>query len=261
MSTYKNDNPDFLKEALNSIVSSSVLPSELVLVLDGQIPLKNKEIINSFIEKIDMKIIHLPENLGLGLALQKGLAHCSYEWIARFDTDDICLPDRFAKQIAFIEENPHIDVFSSPVLEFSDVKNNFFIKKVPVEENLIKKYAKKRNPINHMSAMFKKSSVLEVGGYRDDLFFEDYSLWVRLLVGGYKIGNMDIPTVYARTGVDMVKRRGGLKYFVREVRIQYNFFKWGFLSLFEFLANISLRFPIRLAPTIFRGKIYEKFLR
>lgn len=263
ISTYWKDNPFQIKEAFESIVANSLLPQEVVIVFDGEIPEENKRVICSFKSKVSIKIVPLKLNMGLGAALAEGLKFCSYDWIARFDTDDICMPERFAKQIEFVKKNPDVDVFGSSVLEFSDdiLENKFFLKKVPCGRDEIVQYSKKRNPLNHMSVMFKKSSVMAVGGYKNDLYFEDYSLWVRLILNGYVIENMSEPTVWVRAGTDMFSRRGGWSYIRCEFNAQYKFFRWGFLSILEFVRNLAVRIPLRLLPSNLRKNIYEKKLR
>ncbi|WP_235977951.1 glycosyltransferase [Proteus mirabilis] len=74
------------------------------------------------------------------------------------DTDDICLPDRFEKQIQFIKNNPDISLLGSSTEEFDEnMENSFGYRTNPTEHNAIVNYAKKkRNPFNHMTVAFKK---------------------------------------------------------------------------------------------------------
>jgi len=263
MSTYNGDEPEHCRLALESICQGSVLPDELVLVLDGPVSEPLLTVIKSFQGRLPLKIVPLPRNCGLGPALAAGLLHCRHEWVARFDTDDLCMPDRFERQLAFIQAHPSIDAFSSSILEFehSYQEPNLLLKSVPCGEFELTRYARWRNPFNHMAVMFRKQRVLEAGNYQNDQYFEDYALWVRLLLNGARLDNMDEPTVWVRAGRNMITRRGGQRYARFEYDIQRKFLSWGFTNIFEFTRNLSIRIPVRLLSDSLRGAIYAGQLR
>jgi glycosyltransferase involved in cell wall biosynthesis len=130
----------------------------------------------------------LKNNVGLGQALNEGMKHCTYDYVMRMDTDDICQPTRFELQSVFMELNPDIDISGSCIREFIGDKNNIVSeRKVPLTDKEIKKFARHKNPFNHMTVIFKKSSVQSVGGYQHHYLMEDYNLWLRLL-GGIQSG-------------------------------------------------------------------------
>ena len=113
---------------------------------------------------LPIKIIRLPQNVGLGKALNEGLKHCIYNWVFRMDTDDICLPDRFKKQVEFIKQHPNVVLFSGHIAEFSDDKTKIIgYRKVPIGDKNIKKYALSRSPFNHMTVAFRKDIIEAVG--------------------------------------------------------------------------------------------------
>ncbi|WP_454007188.1 glycosyltransferase [Alcaligenes sp. Marseille-Q7550] len=263
MSAYRGDDPQYCRQALESVCQGSVVPDELVLVLDGPVPAPLREVIESFRERLPLTLVPLPENRGLGPALAAGLPHCRHEWVARFDTDDLCMPDRFERQLAFIEAHPEIDAFSSPILEFelSPQETGLLLKPVPCGMRELARYARWRNPCDHMAVMFRKQRVLQVGSYQDDRYFEDYALWVRLLLDGARLDNMPEPTVWARAGRSMLARRGGRYYARFEYAIQRKFLRWGFINIFEFARNLSIRIPVRLLSDSLRGGIYAGRLR
>lgn len=263
ISVYQSDSPIFFGHALQSVLENTVQPTEIVLVCDGKLTAELDQVIDRYCDKLPINLIKLDSNVGLGRALQVGLKHCKYEWVARFDADDLCCIDRFEKQIAFSKNNPAVDIFGGQIIEFSDFpeENNTVKKRVPLEHKTIKKYAKSRNPINHMTVMFRKSTVLEAGNYQYAPLYEDYDLWVRMLLGGKKFANLKDTLVYARTGKNMYERRGGLQYAKQEIRMQTSFYKLGFISHFSLIKNLAFRIPVRLMPNKLRGTIYSILLR
>ena len=262
MSVYGKDSPQAFRDALESVKNATIKPSELCLVIDGAIDFHLEKIIDSYRESLNIKLVRLENNVGLGKALSEGLHYCKYEWIARFDSDDICHPRRFEEQLAFLSKNQSVDIIGTWVGEFESAPDFIHaIKKVPVLHLDIIKFAKSRNPFNHMSVMYKKSSVLAAGGYQDDYLYEDYTLWVRMIQNKCMTANIPEVLVYARTGNGMEVRRGGLKYAKSEIKAQCNFHKLGFLSRAELVKNLAIRVPVRLLPGSIRKFIYRKTLR
>ncbi|WP_240058531.1 glycosyltransferase, partial [Bacteroides uniformis] len=97
--SYK-EKPIYLKSALDSVLNQTLPPSEIILIKDGPLTVELEKVLSSYDTNL-LKIIPLPNNLGLSKALNIGLKHCSYEFVARMDTDDICYPSRFEKQVLF----------------------------------------------------------------------------------------------------------------------------------------------------------------
>lgn len=263
MSLYYKERPEFLRQSLDSVFNQSLLPTEVVLVEDGPLTKELYKVLEEFKEShLELKIVSLSTNRGLGKALNEGLKHCSYELVARMDTDDIAKSDRFEKQMDIFEKYPQVDVVSSWIDEFKDAPSNIVsIRKLPEFPYEIYHYAKKRCPINHPVVMFKKDSVLFAGGYQHFPLFEDYFLWIRLLLNGSKFYNLQESLLLFRTSDDMFKRRGGLKHAITEIRFQNKIRKIGFISFFQFIENIYVRFITRVVPNKLRKFIYKNFLR
>ena len=263
MSVYQYDDAKFFEHALQSIEANSIRPVDFVLVCDGTLTNELNRVIKDYGKRLSINVLRLPHNIGLGLALQTGINHCLYDWIARFDADDMCFSDRFAKQIAYIEDNPDIDVVGGQIIEFANAPDeiNAHKKTVPTKHEQIYDYAKSRNPMNHMTVMFKKSAVLAVGSYQHAPLYEDYDLWVRMLMKGFKFANIDEVVVHVRAGHNMYRRRGGLSYANQEILMQTKFYKLGFIPYGQMLKNLMIRVPIRLVSNRVRSIIYNKFLR
>ena len=260
MSIYYKEKPEYFDRAMKSICDEQTIkPNEIVLVEDGKLTEELYEIIEKWQQRLGekLKIISLEQNLGLGDALNIGLQHCSYELVARMDTDDIAMPDRFKKQLKVFEKSD-IDICSSWISEFDKNENKIIsYRKLPEYHQDIFKFAKKRNPLNHPAVMFKKSAVESVGGYKRMMWFEDYYLWVRMLLNNVKFYNIQEPLVKMRAGYGQLKRRKGIKYAIAEYNFQKSIYNMRFLSFYEFIKNLITRIPLRLLPDIILEKIYK----
>lgn len=263
MSVYQGDTPEQLSAALRSVALNTVVPDDIVIVLDGPISAALHGVLWQWTAALHLRVFPLAKNGGLGAALSYGLQHCRHDWVARFDADDLCLPHRFEAQSRFIRDNPGLHAFSSPVLEFSKrlSLHDLRLRTVPVGEQSLREYATRRNPFNHMSVVFYKPAVQAVGGYRSLPLFEDYGLWVRMLLNGSRLNNMSIPCVYARAGGAMLGRRRGWRYVCLEYQAMQQFRKWGFLKPAQFWLNLGLRLPLRLMPPRVVGFFYSAALR
>ena len=265
LSLYFKENPIALDQSFQSIWKDQIMkPSEIVLVLDGSIG----DELNQYVEKwkqiigASLKVVPLSRNVGLGNALNEGMKHCSNEWVFRMDTDDISTPDRFEKQMLFIKSNPEIVLFGGQVLEFDYEPNDSnVLKAVPTGNQEIKLFAQKRCPFNHMTVAYKKSIILELGGYQHHLFMEDYNLWLRVIGAGYKVANLADVVLYARVGNGMHARRKGLEYIKSEKQLLN--LKKDLKLQNPLYANMLfiIRSMFRLMPSALLGKIYNTFLR
>lgn len=263
MSIYRKENPEYLRESLESIIHQTQKPDEIVIVEDGPLTQSLYDMLGEYEKQYPLiRRVAFPVNRGLGLALRDGVLACSYEWIARMDTDDIAKPDRFAKQIAFLEEHPDIALLGTGIEEFSKDSMHPDSRTVLPETNgEILRFAKKRNPFRHMTMVYKKSAVLASGNYRHFLWFEDYDLWVRMLHCGFKGANLPNILVSVRADTDMFARRGGWKYFMQDIRFQKILIHLGFINVMELAENVAVRGAVRLMPNQLRALIYRIFLR
>ena len=239
MAIYLKDNPQHFKEALESVLNQTKQPSEILIVEDGEISKElEKVIINAQNnnKNIAIKQIKIETNKGLANALNKGIKESSNEIIARMDSDDICIKERFEKQISFLEKHPEISVLGGYVEEFDEtLTQSKGIRKVPQNPEDVLRFAKSRTPINHMSAMFKKTDILNVGGYSRALRkIQDYALWIKLLNQGKKIANLPEVLLKVRAGKSMIERRSGYKYFQYEYMVFRLMYKIGFISKIQF---------------------------
>ena len=265
LSLYHKEQAAYFNDALKSIwANQSVRPNEIVLVLDGAIGNELEQCLAKWQAEMGahLIIIPLPQNVGLGKALNEGLKHCTHDWVFRMDTDDICKPDRFEKQIKFNQKNPEMVLFGGQVLEFNEsIEDADIIKSVPTTPEAIKKFSLSRCPFNHMTVAYKKSVILELGGYQHHLYMEDYNLWLRVIGNGFHVANLPDVLLYARVGNGMHARRKGLQYIQSEKQLLQ--LKKQLRLQTPIKANILFiaRASIRLLPTNILSFIYNKILR
>lgn len=262
LSIYHKEEVSYFNTAMKSIWDKQTIkPNEIVLVQDGLLTEALYIAITEWKDKLDntLKIIALEENKGLGDALNIGLNHCTYELIARMDTDDIATEDRFEKQLQ-IFNTIDIDVCSTWISEFEDDENIILsYRQLPeFHEDLID-FSKKRNPINHPAVMYRKSSVLAAGGYQTMMLFEDYYLWVRMFQSGARFYNIQEVLVNMRAGSAQLERRSGFQYAKKEIVFQKKLFDIGFITTYELVRNISIRFTTRIVPKSLVRYIYQAF--
>lgn len=264
MSVYYKEKSEYFDLALESnLIKQTLLPNEFVLVCDGELTPDLEAVIEKY-RKLYPNVlkVYRKENGGLGKALNFGLQFCTYDIIARSDSDDICIPTRFEKQIAFMSENNEYSIISSWVNEFISVPGDYDKARVlPENHEKIYKYAKSRCPVNHPSVVFRKNDVLNVGGYQTDLFPEDYFLWIKMLKNGCKFYNMQESLVGFRFSPETYRRRGGIKYAKDEIKIQIKIYKMGFISFPILVMNLITHTTIRILPNWLRCWIYMNILR
>lgn len=259
MSVYKGDRPSWLRECLASLQTQRRPADQIVIVLDGPIGQEQTELLANFGSSLPILLVPLEKNVGLGSALKAGLSQCAFEYVARMDADDICVPERFEKQLSFLERRPEIDILGAWIGEFDDTQPEkiYAFRKVPESNEEILKAARRRNPFNHMTVVFRRSAVERVGSYRPVRGLEDYDLWVRVLRANGVGWNLQEALVWARAGSSLAKRRGGGSYLAREYMLLFDFYRSGFIGASDLAVGLTLRTLVRLAPQSFRALAYR----
>ncbi|MCI8730343.1 MAG: glycosyltransferase [Lachnospiraceae bacterium] len=265
ISIYKNDKSKYFKRAMDSItIEQTVSPSEVILVVDGPVSGKLAETIKYYEDEITyLKVVHLEKNVGLGEALRVAVEHCSYEWIARMDADDISLPTRFEQQLSYIRHHPEISIVGGDITEFINREENIVGRRcVPQKDFEIREYMKRRCALNHMSVMYRKEAVLAAGGYLSWYHNEDYYLWIRMWLQGAIFGNTGTVLVNVRVGDEMYRRRGGRRYYESEKALQLYMIIHKMIDRRLYVCNICKRWIVQvLLPNQIRGWVFQKFAR
>lgn len=264
MSVYKREKPEYLKQSIQSVLNQTLLPSEIVIVKDGELTIELTKIIEDYKNNYKdlFKIIEIKKNVGLGRALNKGILNCKYDIVARMDTDDICRKDRFEKQVRLLKADKSLSIVGSWISEFNESIDDIISNRiVPSNNEEIKLFCKRRNPFNHMTVMYRKKDVLECGNYEHFPWNEDYKLWINMIYMGKKAFNIPESLVYARVNKDLFKRRGGLEYAKMDIKIQRDLLNKGMINKIEFIKNSILKSMVRIMPNNIRQYVYLKVIR
>ena len=264
MSLYIKEKVEYARECFESLLNQTVKADEWVIVEDGPLTEDMYKLLDEYQQKYPnlIKRVPLDTNKGLGLALKEGVINCTYEIIARMDTDDIATPKRFEIQLdQFLLDNT-LDICGSHIIEFDGNINNVLSRRiVPLTNEEIYIYQKRRSAFNHMTVMFKKSSVINAGNYEHAPLMEDDMLWTRMILSKCKCMNIDDFLVYARTGLDMVSRRGGYSYFLKYKASRKKVYKLGLASYWDYMYTLIVQFVVAMTPKLLRKIIFIYILR
>jgi glycosyltransferase involved in cell wall biosynthesis len=252
MPFYSGDLPGHLHDALNSLAVQSLPADEIVLVQDGPVSSNLREVVEHWELKLPSLNWHILDvNQGLSAALNAGIAEAKHEWLARMDADDVCLQDRFEKQLNLISSDSKLSILGSWIQEYDEEMDKAKgIRRLPETDAEIKAYARWRCPFNHMTVMYRKSALESLGAYKDfGAVGDDYELWARFILNGYKAANIQEVLVKARTGEAFFKqRRRGIKYFKNELREINELYRMGLLKPWHYLFHFTTKAIVRLSP-------------
>lgn len=262
LSVYRKENPDYLRQSLDSVFSQTVRAAQVVMVEDGPLTPELDAVLEEYKSKYpELELVLLSENRGLGLALAEGMLHCRYELVARMDTDDIARQDRFEKQLEAFSNNPALDVCGSHISEFEeDVDHIVTRRKVPLTDAEIKEYQRRRDGLNHVSVMFRKTAVLRAGNYQHCPLMEDTLLWVNMFKNGATAMNIDDELVYVRIGKGMYERRGGWEYYQKYKQARKKVYATGYISWWDYKYTLLVQLAVALMPNKLRGFVFKRLL-
>ena len=266
MSVYKNDDPDFLAIALESIYDQQTRkPDEIVVVFDGPLNDRLYAVLDEFKKGREDVVKYYPQevNRGLGEALRIGSELCTGDYILRMDSDDISDKERFAKQIAYVEAHPEIDALGTDIAEFNKdpFREEMRTRVCPVKHEDIVNMAKKRNPMNHVTACIKKSALMKAGGYQTLLLLEDYLLWLNMIVAGCKLANLNESLVYVRVGNGFDGKRGSKERIIGWSKLQDIMLEHCMINQWQaFMNKVYIRAFVK-TPAGLKKWLYSNLLR
>ena len=262
-SIYFGTNPAELAQCFESLIAQTRPADEVIIVIDGPVATSVNHCLDRYRTILPIRRIPFSQNRGLGPALHHGLIECNHELIARVDTDDRSVPARFETQVQFLKKHPAISVIGGMMREHSyfGAKETKYVRSIASSHEEIRQIARKRNPINHPTVVFRKDDILACGNYLDYPFFEDYELWARVISNGYLLSNIDQILVETTTNSDFFSRRCGPAYIKHELRLARRLHTLGVLDSLQLTRFILTRIPLRLAPPSLMELFYRKALR
>ena len=262
MSVYGGDAPDHLATAFRSVVhEQSRPPDDVVLVQDGPVPAELDETITGLIHAspVPTTLLALDSNVGLGVALDQGMAACAHDIVARMDADDVALPQRFEVQVPLVENGA--DLVGSAMLEFGSGPDDIVGRRVPpLEPDEIVRYSRFHQPFNHPTVVYRRSVVQAAGGYRHLPLMEDYLLFAKMIGAGARVANVAEPLVLYRVGEGAYARRGGVALLKSEWELQRTLLRLGFTTRPQFARNVLVRGGYRLVPETLRVAAYRRLI-
>lgn len=264
MPLFYRENPDFLDVSLASLAAQTRPPDEIVLAQEGPLTDAHRAVLRRWEAVFGprLTLVDIGDRQGLPACLNAGLARCTGDYVARFDTDDQCLPDRFERQMAYLEAHPDVVLLGGHMAEFDPALRRLVAyKRVPLAHAAIRRFAKWRNPFNHPTVVYRRDVALALGGYPDVRANEDYAFWAKFLVRDYPTANLDRVLVNARAGEGLYQRRRGKKYLLGEWETLRFLRQIRWLNPAEYALGFGLRSATRLLPTAAVGKIYRSLRR
>lgn len=263
LNIYAKDKPAWIKQALDSVLSNTITPTEVVIMVDGPVGKDIQTVLDEAVKDKTVRVLSHPVNIGRGAALGYAVPKCNYELIALMDADDVSRKDRFEKQLAAFAANAELAVCGGQIQEVDATTfEPLSERKVPLTHDEIKQYLKTRMPFNNVTVMFKKAAVLEAGNYKAFGMVEDYYMWARVMAKGKIAQNVPDVLVDVRVDPSLYSRRGGWNYFHMNKLVFDEMKKLGLLNFKDYYYTLSVRFVVQvLMPNWLRSFFYKKALR
>lgn len=270
MSVYYKEKPEYLNRALTSIWDDQTLkPSQIVLVEDGPLGEELLSVIDQWQGKLSSVLCLLANEtiLGLTKSLNKGIKVITSDLIARFDTDDVCLPTRFELQEKFLKENPDIDVVGGAVEVIDKAGNMKYIKHSKLKhEELIKEICWKC-PLPHPGVMMRTSMFTVKGLSYNEEFrnSQDICLWVDAVLAGCKLANLPEEVIQFTEDDEVYTRRGKVramneyKSFARAAKEIYG--KFSPRRILPVVRYIFRRMSVGIIKNVYNGPIMKKIFK
>lgn len=254
--------PEHLRACLDSVYAQTYPAQEVIVVEDGPLGDGHQAVLDSFVQAAPvMRRVKLEHNRGAGVANQAGLSAARCEWIAKMDADDVCLPERFRKQADFIR-TVDVDVCGTTMIEFVDTIDQVRGIRAAVPTHAgISRRMRMNNAMNHSTTMYRRELAVEVGGYSELRYMQDYDLFARMIVAGARFANLQEPLVAFRADDGMFGRRSSRAMDACEWRLQHNLRDYGLFGTSRMWLNLMARSGFRRLPRPLMLVVYGLLFR
>lgn len=255
----RNDLELLFDSAIESIYANTILPHEVLIVIDGPLSQIFQEKVNFYYQKYGYTVLPTGKRVGLSEALNYGLLSATTDWIFRADGDDFSYPTRFETQLQLLKSG--YSLVGSQIREVDFLGNPLSFKNVPLHHSEIINMFAFRNPFNHMSVAFSRKIALECGMYPHIYLREDYGLWALFAKARVPMVNVPEVLVDATCGHALYKRRSGFRYARTEFALQLHLYKCGLTNLVFAPLVCFFRLVIFISPSCFHSFMYSFFFR
>ncbi len=233
MSVYHAEEPQRLRNSLASLKKQTYNNFDVYLAKDGPLSPELDSVIDDFLKdkKFNLHVSEFNQNAGLAVRLNDLIEKLNggYDFIARMDTDDISIENRFEKQINYLREHKHVDALGGSIIEVNS--KGEYLKEISYPPNNIAMLPKfvKRNVMGHVTVMFRSSYFKKAGVYpvtkrawnnNIALPVEDTLMWIEGLANNCNLVNLQEPLVYVTAAEDYFNRRTGFKLAFVEYQIR-----------------------------------------
>lgn len=208
-----NESENDLRASINSVLNQTFKDFEFIILIDNPENVLHKKILAEY-SKRDKRVKYFinEKNLGLAMNLNKGISFAKGEYIARTDADDLCMPDRFEKQVQFLDANKEICVLATNkvMIDESD-KYLYKAKALPTDYQKIRKLLEYQSFLSHSSIMYRKKDIESIGCYRSLPTSQDYDLWLRCIENNFNISVLDDYLVKNKIRHDSISNKNLLR--------------------------------------------------
>lgn len=249
---YKGDKLTDLKQTLDSVDLCRF--DKVYMVIDGPIAADDLRFIHSQVALRNFTVVDLARNIGLGGALNAGLEKVTEDYCFRVDPGDILFYREVDKAKEYLRDNPGIHLLGGQMYEhIGTIDRRVGERRVPLNDEKIRKFSKLRNPFNHITVCFNVDVVKQLDGYpTTQILHEDYGLWIKLIRRGYNIRNRDV--FISSANVDgFSSRRSGFTYLKFEINFLISNMSYFHLWIIPYL---FLRIPVRFISSL-REEVYK----
>jgi len=263
MAVYHKENPEHLALAIESILNQTIQPHEFIIVQDGLLTLELDRIINFYEnENSFIRVIKLEKNQGPGGARNVGIKNSTSELIAIMDSDDISINNRCEKQLNTFRQFENLAILGGMIDIFYDNPDSIVESRVvPLENDEIKKFMKRRSAFNNVTVMFLKNAFLAVGGYDLQTRAEDYILFSKMINSGYLGKNINETLVLVRGGEFNFKKRKSWQHCKEEIMARYKLLTIKNIGLKDFLITSAAFLAIFIMPMFLLKILNQRVLR
>ena len=215
MSLYRSDELRFVKQAVESVLDQSYQDFDFYIQCDGPV----QQEVDSYLSALQDVRLHISrrkENRGLARSLNELLDTVmpkGYEYIVRMDADDISMPERFEKQMAYMASHPDVECLGTWAVEINADGSEYYRKQMPETHEGCNEQFMIRDCVIHPTVVLRRSYIEKAGRYPTDTYYaEDTMMWAQGFAAGCRFANVPEYLYQFRLNDDFFNRRRGWKH-------------------------------------------------